>query len=73
MMPQELLFSHTNSVRLEQDYYYVLEDNRTSGLGHVRTSYGFIVHRSEIQGRPKYIIYNTDQPDHFARYGLAVR
>jgi signal peptidase I len=72
-MPQDLLFSQTNSVKLEQDYYYVLEDNRTSGVGHVRTSYGFIVHRSEIQGSPKYIIYNTEDDDHLSRYGLAIR
>ena len=72
-MPQDLLFSQTNSVKLEPDYYYVLEDNRTSGIGHVRTSYGFIVHRSEIQGRPKYVIYNTKLDDHLSRYGLAIR
>ena len=72
-MPQDLLFSQTNSVKLEPDYYYVLEDNRTSGIGHVRSSYGFIVHRSEIQGRPKYVIYNTKMKDHLSRYGLAIR
>ena len=72
-MPQDLLFSQTNVVKLEKDYYYVLEDNRTSGVGHVRTSYGFIVHRSEIQGRPKYIIYNTEMDAHLSRYGLAIR
>ena len=72
-VPQDLLFSQTNSVKLEKDYYYVLEDNRTSGVGHVRTSYGFIVHRSEIQGRPKYIIYNTEADASMSRYGLAIR
>ncbi len=69
----QLLFSQTNQVTLDAEYYYILEDNRDSGNERVRSSYGSIVHRSEIIGRPRYVIYNTESEQSLSRYGIALR
>ncbi len=69
----QLLFTQTNEVRLEPDYYYVLEDNRDSKRERMRTVYGYIVNRNEIHGRPQYIIYNNQIEKPLSRYGIAVR
>ncbi len=71
--PNQLLSSPTNQVTLDPQLYYVLEDNRDYARTHVKTSYGSIVHRKEIQGRPRYVIYNTEIEKPFNRYGLALQ
>lgn len=71
--PNQLLFSQTNIITLEDDYYFVLEDNREVKRDRVRSSYGSIVHRSEVKGQPRYIIYNTQSRKPFERYGLHLR
>ena len=73
MSPSQLLFSETNVVELEAGYYFILEDNRVIERNRTRSSYGSIVHRSEICGRPQYVIYNTEAEYAFDRYGLALR
>ncbi|MBQ1925220.1 MAG: signal peptidase I [Proteobacteria bacterium] len=73
MSPSQLLFSETNVVELEAGYYFILEDNRVLDRNRTRTSYGSIIHRSEICGRPQYVIYNTEAEHSFERYGLALR
>ncbi|MBQ9394495.1 MAG: signal peptidase I [Proteobacteria bacterium] len=69
----QLLFTQTNTVKLDPDYYFVLEDNRDPKRERVHESYGSIVKRNEIHGRPVYIIYNNKIENGFSRYGLAVR
>ncbi len=71
--PSKLHLSQTNALKLDSDYYYVLEDNRDIFRERIRNSYGAIVHRSEIKGKPIFILYNTDAEDIWARSGLAVR
>lgn len=71
--PNQLLSSPTNQITLEPQLYYVLEDNRDYARTHVKTSYGSIIHRKEIQGRPRYVIYNTEIEKPFNRYGLALQ
>lgn len=73
MAPNQLLLSQTNMITLENGYYYILEDNRKSGRKRTRTSYGSIIHRSEIKGQPQYVIYNTLDDNPFERYGIALR
>ena len=73
LSPNQLLFSQTNVVTLENNYYYILEDNRDSNRDRARTSYGSIVHRSEICGRPQYIFSNTLSDHRFSRYGIVLR
>ncbi|MBR4984398.1 MAG: signal peptidase I [Proteobacteria bacterium] len=73
LSPSQLLFSETNTVTLDDGYYFILEDNRISERNRTRSSYGSIVHRSEIRGRPQYIICNTEAAHMFDRYGLAIR
>ncbi|MBQ8037995.1 MAG: hypothetical protein IJ268_13475, partial [Proteobacteria bacterium] len=73
LSPNQLLFSETNTVQLEDGYYFILEDNRVAERSRTRSSYGSIVHRSEIRGRPQYVIYNTEAEHAFDRYGLALR
>ncbi|GEM_PF-3294518 len=73
LAPNQLLFSQTNVVTLENNYYYILEDNRDSNRDRTRTSYGSIVHRSEICGRPQYILSNTLSDHRFSRYGIVLR
>lgn len=73
LSPNQLLFSETNTVQLEDGYYFILEDNRVAERSRTRSSYGSIVHRSEIRGRPQYVIYNTEAEHAFNRYGLALR
>ena len=65
-----LLFSQTNRVTLDPEFYYILEDNRDSGHERVRASYGSIVHASEIHGRPLYVIYNNAEEKPLERYGI---
>lgn len=71
--PNQLLFSQTNTITLEPDYYYVFEDNRESKRERVRSTYGSIVHRDEIKGMPRYVIYNTESDMPLERYGLHLR
>lgn len=73
LAPNQLLFSQTNTITLEEDYYYVLEDNREVRRDRVRSTYGSIVHQSEIKGQPRYVIYNTQDEQPFERYGLHLR
>ena len=69
--PEQVIFSQTNSVKLDPEYFYVLEDNRNFDLN--KQSYGSIVHRSQIRGFPKYVLYNTEQSSHFSRFGMRLR
>ena len=71
--PSKLHLSQTNALRLDSDYYYVLEDNRDIFRERIRNSYGAIVHRSEIKGKPIFILYNTDAEDIWVWLGFAVR
>lgn len=67
------LFTHTNMVKLEPGFYYVLEDNRDTKRERNRSVYGYIVEESEIHGRPQYVIYNDLIEDPLSRYGIALR
>lgn len=69
----QLLFTQTNTVKLDSDYFFVLEDNRDPKRERVHESYGSIVQRNEIHGRPVYVIYNNKIENGFSRYGIAVR
>ncbi len=73
LSPQHLLFSQTNALKLEHGFYYVLEDNRDASNHRVRSSYGAIVRLREIKGKPRFIIYNTEEPSPLQRYGIALK
>lgn len=73
VMSRRLLYSSTNAVTLEADYYYVLEDNRDAGDERARRSYGSIVHRREIHGQPQFVFYNADSESFFSRYNTRLR
>lgn len=72
-LPSKSLFSQTNALTLDGEFYYVLEDNRDTFNDRIRNSYGAIVHRREIKGKPIFIFYNTESDDIWQRFRLAVR
>lgn len=72
-LPSKSLFSQTNALTLDGEFYYVLEDNRDTFNDRIRNSYGAIVHRSEIKGKPVFILYNTESDDTWRRFKLGVR
>lgn len=71
-LPSKLMFSQTNTLKLEPEFYYVLEDNRDIFQDRIRNSYGAIVHRSEIKGKPRFVLYNTESDIPWKRYATAV-
>lgn len=73
VISRRLLYSSTNAVKLEADYYYILEDNRDAGDERSRRSYGSIVHRREIHGQPQFVLYNSESESFFSRYNVRLR
>ncbi len=70
----QFLAGQTISLTLEDEQYFVLEDNRDdTGFRHIRTSYGSIVHETRIKGQPRYILYNSLEPNGFDRFGYRLR
>lgn len=73
LAPQQVLFTQTNQVKLDPEYYYVLEDNRMYNQNDVKKRYGAIIHRSQIMGMPRFVFYNTETERRFERYGIVLK
>ena len=73
LAPQQVLFTQTNQVKLDPEFYYVLEDNRMYNQNDVKKRYGAIIHRSQIMGMPRFVLYNTETEHRFERYGILLK
>lgn len=74
LAPEQMLFSMTETLTLEGDFYFILGDNRGSKDNRTQqVGYGSIVHRSKIKGQPRYVLYNTNLKDGYKRFGLRLR
>lgn len=74
LIAQNALGAQTNSLTLEKEQYFVLEDNRDdSSFKHIKTSYGSIVHQSRIKGNPRFILFNSREQDGWSRFGYKLK
>ena len=73
-LSSQMLFTRIDTLTLQQDQYYVIEDNRDDvSLRYIKKSFGSIVHVSHIKGQPLFVLYNSQEESGFDRFGLRLR